>query len=108
MSPSRWHPPRKNNTDALYLGDQHCLVRNSVGFCFYFSFLPYCQLLIGINDSVIYIIPNPGVLFSKLLRDSVFHFYKVDQMSTMNFPFETNLGAHAGVRTPKIEYSNQS
>ena len=31
-------PAHVHNTGTLYLGDQHCLVRNSVGFCFCFSF----------------------------------------------------------------------
>ena len=38
MNPSGWNPPHTDNTDTLYLGDQHCLVRNSAGFCFYLFF----------------------------------------------------------------------
>ena len=36
MNPSGWHRPHMDNTDTLYLWDQHFIVRNSVdpGFCF--------------------------------------------------------------------------
>ena len=34
MNPPGWHPTRVNNTGTLYLGDEHCLVRNSVGVVF--------------------------------------------------------------------------
>ena len=32
-----------NNTVTLYLGHQHGLVRNSVGFFFLFPYVPVCQ-----------------------------------------------------------------
>ena len=36
MNPSRWHPPHVDNTNTLYLEDQHCFVRNSFNLCFSF------------------------------------------------------------------------
>ena len=98
MNPSRWHPSHMDNTDTLYLGNQHCIVRNSVGFSFLFVFpsVPICQFLLNINGSVIYVgtgfpswyIPNPGVPSSKPLGgskvDSVFRPSEVDQVSARN------------------------
>ena len=49
MSPSGWYPPHVDNTDTMYLGDQHDLVITSVNFCFWlvFSSVSICQLLIS-------------------------------------------------------------
>ena len=51
MKPSGWHPPQAVNTHTLCMGDQHHLVRNSVGFLFLFVFpsVPVCQLLMTIT-----------------------------------------------------------
>ena len=50
MKPSGWHPPQADNTHTLYMGDQHRLIRNSVGFLFSFFFpsVPVC--LSTVND----------------------------------------------------------
>ena len=45
-----------DNTDTLYLGEQHCLVRNCrFFFLFVFPSMPVCQLLENIDGSFIYI-----------------------------------------------------
>ena len=45
-----------DNTDTLYLGEQHCLVRNCwFFFLFVFPSVPVCQLLVNIDGSFIYI-----------------------------------------------------
>ena len=46
MNFSGWHPPNTDNIDTLYLGDQHCLVRNSAGF----SFCLFFHLCLSVNS----------------------------------------------------------
>ena len=54
MNPSGRHPPHMDDTDTLYLGDQHYLVRNSVGFCFCL-FLHLCLSVNSWHGSVIFV-----------------------------------------------------
>ena len=53
------NPPHVDNTDILYLGNQHCIVTNSVDFCFCFSFHMCLSVNnLSINGTVMYIGQN--------------------------------------------------
>ena len=123
MKPSGWHHPDMDNTCTLYLGDKHCLVGDSVAFCFCFSFYMCLSVnFLSVHETVIYIgqtgfrektyykllfqtsFKNPHKNWARnngILLKFQFTLSAIISIGIFSFKFQTTLGAQPGVRSQK-------